>query len=51
MLPRPRSPPLSVKGVLFPGLDAVTNDFAEFVELLNIGAIIDRHHLAFRLLL
>jgi hypothetical protein len=40
------TPPLSGKGVLFPGLDAVTNNFAKFVELLNVGAIINRHHLA-----
>jgi AAA ATPase domain len=40
------TPPLSGKGVLFPGLDAVAKNFAKFVELLNVGAIINRHHLA-----
>jgi predicted type IV restriction endonuclease len=39
-------PPIGGKGVLFPSLKAVTNNFAKFVELLNVGAIIDRHHLA-----
>jgi hypothetical protein len=39
-------PPLGGKGVLFPGLDAVTNNFTRLVELLNVGAIINRHHLA-----
>jgi predicted type IV restriction endonuclease len=39
-------PPLSGKGVLFPGLKAVQNNFAKFAELLNVGAIIDRRHLA-----
>jgi hypothetical protein len=40
------TPPLSGKGVLFPRLEAVANNFARFVELLNVGAIINRHHLA-----
>jgi len=39
-------PPMSGKGVLFPNLDAVTNNFAKFAELLNVGAIVNRHHLA-----
>jgi hypothetical protein len=39
-------PPIGGKGVLFPSLKAVTNNFAKFAELLNVGAIIDRHHLA-----
>ena len=41
-----RKPPIGGKGVLFPSLKAVTNNFAKFAELLNVGAIIDRHHLA-----
>lgn len=39
-------PPIEGKGVLFPSLAAVMNNFAKFVELLNVGAIIDRLHLA-----
>ena len=38
--------PLQGKGVLFPNLTAVTNNFGKFVELLNVGAIVDRRHLA-----
>ena len=38
--------PLNGKGVLFPGLNSVATNFAKFVELLNVGAIINRHHLA-----
>lgn len=40
------TPPMSGKGVLFPGLKAVENNFAKFVELLNVGALLERHHLA-----
>ncbi|MDP2367236.1 ATP-binding protein [Rhodoferax sp.] len=39
-------PPIEGKGVLFPNLLAVMNNFAKFAELLNVGAIINRHHLA-----
>lgn len=39
-------PPMEGKGILFPSLAAVTSNFAKFVELLNVGAIIDRLHLA-----
>jgi predicted type IV restriction endonuclease len=39
-------PPIGGKAVLFPTLKAVTNNFAKFAELLNVGAIIDRRHLA-----
>ena len=39
-------PPIGGKGVLFPSLKAVTNNFAKFAELLNVRAIIDRRHLA-----
>ena len=39
-------PPIGGKGVLFPSLKAVTNNFGKFVELLNVGAIIQRLHLA-----
>ena len=39
-------PPLQGKGVLFPNFDAVLNHFAKFVELLDVGAIVQRLHLA-----
>jgi hypothetical protein len=39
-------PPMQGKGVLFPSLTAITTYFAKFVELLNVGAIINRLHLA-----
>jgi hypothetical protein len=39
-------PPIGGKGVLFPSLRAVANNFAKFAELLNVGAIIGRRHLA-----
>jgi AAA ATPase domain len=38
--------PLNGKGILFPTLTAVMSNFAQFVELLNVGSIINRHHLA-----
>ena len=38
--------PLEGKGVLFPNFSAVLNNFAKFVELLNVGALITRRHLA-----
>jgi hypothetical protein len=39
-------PPLQGKGVLFPNLQAVRSHFTEFVELLNVAAIVNRLHLA-----
>jgi len=39
-------PPMEGKGVLFPNLQAVTGNFAKFAEMLNVGALINRHHLA-----
>lgn len=38
-------PPMEGKGILFPCLKAVANNFAKFAELLNVGAIISRLHL------
>lgn len=40
------TPPMKGKGVLFPNLNAVASNFAKFVELLNVPAIIQRQHLA-----
>ena len=39
-------PPLGGKGVLFPSLKAVQENFAKFAELLGPTAVIDRRHLA-----
>lgn len=39
-------PPLQGKGILFPNLVAVVENFAKFVELLNVTAIVERLHLA-----
>jgi len=39
-------PPMEGKGVLFPSLKAVMNNFGKFAELLNVGAVIERLHLA-----
>jgi hypothetical protein len=39
-------PPLQGKGILFPSFAAVVEDFAKFVELLNVNAIVHRLHLA-----
>lgn len=38
--------PLDGKGILFPNLTSVMNNFAKFVELLNVGAIVDRRNVA-----
>lgn len=40
------NPPIGGKGVLFPSITAVINNFAKFAELLNVGAIIERLHFA-----
>jgi hypothetical protein len=39
-------PPLAGKGVLFPSLKTVAENFAKFAELLGPAAVIDRRHLA-----
>ena len=39
-------PPLQGKGILFPDITSVTMNFAKFAELLNVDAIVSRHHLA-----
>lgn len=39
-------PPLDGKGVLFPTLNTVIQNFAKFAELLGPVAVIDRRHLA-----
>jgi hypothetical protein len=39
-------PPLQGKGILFPSFDAVLKDFAKFVELFSMTAIVNRLHLA-----
>src|SRR5262249_31003704 len=38
--------PLEGKGILFPSLETVIANFAKFVELLNVSAIVKRLHLA-----
>lgn len=38
--------PLDGKGVLFPNLKAVISNYGKFSELLNVGAIVERRHLA-----
>ena len=39
-------PPLAGKGVLFPTLKSVQANFSKFVELLNVGSVVGRRHLA-----
>ncbi|TPI77691.1 AAA family ATPase [Mesorhizobium sp. B2-8-9] len=39
-------PPMEGKGILFPDIDAVANNFAKFADLLSPASITNRHHLA-----
>ena len=39
-------PPMEGKGLLFPNLKSVISNYTTFVELLNVGAILDRRNLA-----
>lgn len=39
-------PPMQGKGIFFPNLESIQQDFARFAELLGFSFVIERHHIA-----